>query len=490
MSFNSIHFMCFFPVVVLIYFLIPQKVKYIWLLISSYYFYMSWNPRYAILIAVSTIVTYLSGILIDKAEKYGAKKIWVALSFVINLAILFYFKYFDFFIDNLNRVITKFGVTAVTKPFDVLLPVGISFYTFQALSYTMDVYRGELKPEKNILKYALFVSFFPQLVAGPIERSKNLIHQISEEHKFDSNRVRHGLLLMLWGFFMKLILADRLSVIVDEIFNNYERYGGYHVILAVVFFGFQIYCDFGSYSNIAIGAAQVMGFDLMKNFEQPYLAVNVADFWRRWHISLTSWFRDYMYIPLGGNRRGKIRKYINIFIVFAVSGLWHGAAWSYIIWGSLNGIFQITGDLLRPLTKKIDQFLNHDKNTLSKRIRQSVITFCLVDFAWLFFRAPSLGVALHMIKSIKGSLNPWIFFDGRLYELGLDAKDFRVMIVGMLVLFAADLINEKGISIRTYIEEQEIWFRWLFYIGAILFVLIYGVYGPMYSTSDFIYFQF
>ena len=490
MSFNSIHFLCFFPIVVLIYFLIPQKIKYIWLLVASYYFYMSWNPEYAILIAISTLITYLSGIFIEKTQKVSQKRLWVALSFISNLAILFYFKYFDFFLENLNRVVSKFGVHTISKPFDVLLPVGISFYTFQALSYTMDVYRKEIKAEKNILKYALFVSFFPQLVAGPIERSKNLISQISQPHYFEIERVKNGLALMLWGFFMKLVLADRLAVIVDSIFDNYQSYGGFYIVLAIMFFGFQIYCDFGSYSNIAIGAAQVMGFNLMKNFEQPYLATSVTDFWRRWHVSLTSWFRDYMYIPLGGNRKGKLRKYINILLVFAVSGLWHGASWNFVFWGMLNGFYQVIGDLCKPIKAKINTLLRVDKTSFSCRVRETVITFILVDFAWTFFRAPSLGVALHMIKSAFAEFNPWIFFDGRIYKLGVDEKDFRVLILGLIVLLIADILNEKKIEFRTFLSKQEIWFRWLFYIVAILVILLLGVYGPAYQTSDFIYFQF
>lgn len=490
MSFNSIHFLCFFPIVVLIYFLIPQKIKYIWLLVASYYFYMSWNPRYAILIALSTFITYLSGILIEKAQGIGMKKLWVALSFISNLSILFYFKYFDFFLENLNRVVSRFGVQTINNPFDVLLPVGISFYTFQALSYSMDVYRSEIKAEKNILKYALFVSFFPQLVAGPIERSKNLISQISQPHYFDIKRVQRGLALMLWGFFMKIVLADRLAVIVDTVFDNYQVYGGFYIIIAIVFFGFQIYCDFGSYSNIAIGAAEVMGFSLMKNFEQPYLATSATDFWRRWHISLTSWFRDYLYIPLGGNRKGKLRKYINILIVFSVSGLWHGASWSFVFWGMLNGIYQICEDLCKPVANKLNNFFKVDPRSFSCRVRQVIVSFVLVDFAWTFFRAPSIGVALHMLKSIPTALNPWIFFDGHLYDLGVDEKDFRVLIIGLIILLIADVLNEKKIDVRAFLSEQEIWFRWIFYIIAILMVLIWGVYGPAYQTSDFIYFQF
>ena len=320
MLFNSIQFLIFFPIVTFAYFLIPHKLRYIWLLFASYYFYMCWNPKYALLMAISTLITWASGILLDQSNRLTKdkktrdmkKKLWVALSFISNLSILFFFKYFDFLINNINMFLTQIHLELIQTGFDVILPVGISFYTFQALSYTMDVYRGEIYAEKNILKYALFVSFFPQLVAGPIERSKNLLIQFNEEHHFDYERVKNGLLLMLWGFFMKLVIADRVALLVNQVYNNWQQYAGLELVIATVFFAVQIYCDFGSYSNIAIGAAQVMGFTLMENFKQPYFATSVADFWRRWHISLTSWFRDYLYIPLGGNKKGKVRKYINL----------------------------------------------------------------------------------------------------------------------------------------------------------------------------------
>ena len=342
MLFNSIDFLIFFPIVTIAYFLIPHKFRYLWLLAASYYFYMCWNPKYALLMATSTVITWASGILIDRVnnkknkteqEKTKEKKLWVALSFISNLAILFFFKYFDFALANVNAVLTQFNFELIQPAFDVVLPVGISFYTFQALSYTVDIYRKEIYAEKNILKYALFVSFFPQLVAGPIERSKNLLIQFNKENHFDYDRVKNGLLLMLWGFFMKLVIADRVAMVVDQVYNNYAQYAGFEIAIATVFFAIQIYCDFGSYSNIAIGAAQVMGFTLMENFRQPYFSKSVAEFWRRWHISLSSWFRDYLYIPLGGNRKGKVRKYINLMIVFLTSGLWHGASWHFVVWG-------------------------------------------------------------------------------------------------------------------------------------------------------------
>lgn len=305
MLFNSIDFLLFFPIVVAIYFIIPKKIRYIWLLITSYYFYMGWNPKYACLIAFSTVITYMSSILIEKSQNAGKvflKKACLVGSLISNLGILFVFKYANFFLHNINVVMTRIGFHTIDRNIDLLLPVGISFYTFQALGYTFDVYGGKIKAEKNIFKYALYVSFFPQLVAGPIERSTNLLPQIQNVDKirvWNYERVRNGLLLMAWGFFQKLFIADRVSLLVNNVINNYSKYGFVELSLASVLFAVQIYCDFGGYTNIARGAAKVMGFELMNNFAQPYLATNIKDFWRRWHISLTSWFTDYIYIPLG-----------------------------------------------------------------------------------------------------------------------------------------------------------------------------------------------
>ena len=327
MLFNSIEFLLFFPAVVLLYYAIPGKLRVFWILLTSYLFYMNWNPAYALLLLFSTAVTFLFGLLIGKRrtkEKAAAEagrpirqlsKVWVGVSFAVNLAILFFYKYFDFTVDNLNVIRGWMGLAPVTPGFDVLLPVGISFYIFQALSYVVDVYRGDVRMETNFIKYAAFVSFFPQLVAGPIERSTNLLTQFDTPHKLEYDNVRDGLLRMVWGFFLKIVIADRAAILVNQVFNYCNYYEGPTVLIAAVLFAFQVYGDFAGYSNIAIGAAQVMGFKLMKNFERPYLAVPVSDFWRRWHISLSTWFRDYLYIPLGGNRKGTVRKYINQMIV-------------------------------------------------------------------------------------------------------------------------------------------------------------------------------
>ena len=336
MLFNSTEFIIFFPITLILYWIFPKRYRYICLFIASYTFYMFWNPKYALLMGTSTVITFLSGVLIEKL-KY--KRTVVAFSFIINLAILVFFKYFDFLLQNINIVLSVFNIKLIEKPFDIILPVGISFYTFQALSYTIDVYRGEIKSEKNIIKYALFVSFFPQLVAGPIERSKNLLIQIDNLDKvkrFDYDRITEGLILMLFGYFQKMVIADRAAILVDTVFNSYYEYNSMALILAAVFFAIQIYCDFGSYSLIAIGTAKVMGINLMENFNTPYFARGIKEFWGRWHISLSTWFRDYLYIPLGGNRCSKIRRSFNILVTFLVSGLWHGANFTFIAWGAIH----------------------------------------------------------------------------------------------------------------------------------------------------------
>lgn len=486
MLFNSFHFLIFFPIVTLIYFLIPYRIRWMWLLITSYYFYMCWNPKYAILIATSTLITYLSGILISNSK--DKKKLWVALSFISNLGILFFFKYFDFAIENINIILNKLHITLITPSFDVLLPVGISFYTFQALSYTVDVYRGDVKPEKNLGKYALFVSFFPQLVAGPIETSKHLLDQFNHNYDFDYERVKGGFLLMLWGFFQKLVIADRIAIVVNTVYNNYTSYSGFTLIVATVLFAFQIYCDFSSYSDIAIGCARVMGFELMQNFNRPYFSKSIAEFWRRWHISLGGWFRDYLYIPLGGSRHGKLKKYRNIMIVFLTSGLWHGAGWGFIIWGFLHGFYQVAGDLLKPTREYFIEKFNINRNGFFHKLSQITIVFILVDFAWIFFRANTFRDAIGIIKNMF-VFNPWVLFDGSLYNLGLDQKDFIVGILAIFILIIVSLLR-RNTRLINLIGKQSIIVRWTFYFTFLYSILIFGIYGPGYAAQQFIYFQF
>lgn len=494
MLFNSFDFLVFFPIVVLLYFIIPKKVRYIWLLVSSYYFYMCWNAKYALLMATSTLITWISGLLLSKFKDIRAKRATVALSFISNLGILFFFKYFDFVLDNINRILMHVNVELLSNPFDIILPVGISFYTFQALSYTVDVYRGDVEAEKNPLRYALFVSFFPQLVAGPIERSKNLLTQLKNVDKikvWNYDRIVSGLILMIWGLFQKMVIADRLSILVDHIFYKSSIYGTVELVLGAIAFAFQIYCDFGGYSTIAIGAARVMGFELMENFNTPYFATSIKDFWRRWHISLSSWFRDYLYIPLGGSRCSRIRKYFNLMVTFLVSGLWHGAAWSYIVWGGLHGLYQILGDMFKPVREKIVKIFHVDTKAFSYKLGQILITFSLTTFAWIFFRAGSLKQALRYIERMFTSWNPWVIFDESLLQLGLENIDLNILIIALVILFLADIIRyRQKITLADFLMKQNLWFRWVVLLGMILAILVFGQYGVEFDSTQFIYFDF
>ncbi|MCI8597699.1 MAG: MBOAT family protein [Lachnospiraceae bacterium] len=495
MLFNSIDFLFFFPVVVSIYFFIPRKMRYIWLLISSYYFYMSWNPKYALLMGLSTIITFVSGLLIEACnqstdpQRELHKKICVAGSLISNLLILGVFKYANFILDNLSGVLSALGLGTIERRLDFLLPVGISFYTFQALSYTLDVYQGKIKAEKNIIRYGLFVSFFPQLVAGPIERSKNLLGQIQKIETinvWNYERICNGALLMFWGLFQKLVIADRAAILVKQVYGNPYSYGFFEISIATVLFAFQIYCDFGGYSCIARGAAQVMGFQLMQNFRQPYLATTVKDFWRRWHISLTSWFTDYLYIPLGGNRKGFLRKYWNILVVFAVSGLWHGARWNFVAWGLLHAFYQISGDIYGRIKKRFMPPTSPQRDlSLSARIRKVLFTFLLVDFAWIFFVVNGFRDAIVILRQMVSVWKTTPFFN-----LGLDMGNWIVLIVAILILFITDLLHERKLSIFLAVGRQEIWFRWILYLGLIWSIIMLGIYGIDYDSSQFIYFQF
>lgn len=514
MLFNSLDYLIFFPIVILLYFAIPVKyreVRNFWLLLASYYFYMSWNAAYGLLLFGATFVTYVAGICIEKCilkEKLIGAKWVLGISFFINLSLLFFYKYINFFISNINKVL---GLTPENEigMLDILLPVGISFYIFQALGYTMDIYRQKTKATKNLFRYMLFVSFFPQLVAGPIERSTNLLAQFDEDHRFEVDRIREGLLTMLWGLFMKIMIADNLSVYVNGVYDNYPAYTGIEIILATAMFAFQIYCDFAGYTYLAIGSAKVLGFTLMENFNAPYMATSVKDFWRRWHISLTGWFTDYLYIPLGGNRKGPLRKYVNTFIVFFISGLWHGAAWSYVAWGIINGIYLIIQDATISLRKKVKEILNINEDAFSYRFGCGLLTFVLVDFSWLFFRATGISHALDILKQVVFSLQPEKLFGLAVNRMGYTMQQFTALFIAMLLLFAFDsfknklyLMKKEGQTFHIkgsaktpenvfqFVLSQGLWFRWLVYIGLLFMILVYGAYGADYAQTEFIYFQF
>ncbi len=492
MLFNSLGFALFFPIVCIGYFALPGKhnIKNIWLLTASYFFYMNWNAKYALLLLFSTFVTYICARFIDHYEKKPIRKGILITGIVLNLLLLIYFKYYNFLLSSLNGLIKTFGGTGIDFYLDIILPVGISFFIFQSLGYMIDVYCGRTKIERNFFIYALFVSFFPQLVAGPIERSNRLISQFYEKHRIDLERIKDGLLLMLYGYFLKLVLADRIAIFVDAVYSDMDTYDGIYVVIASILFAFQIYCDFAGYSTIAIGAAKVMGFSLMDNFNGPYLASSVAEFWRRWHISLSTWFKDYVYIPLGGSRCSVWRKDLNVMIVFLLSGLWHGADWTYVIWGGLNGLFQIIGRALDPFRNKIRNFFGYDTSQIGIRVLRMIATFFLIDFTWIFFRAESIKSAFAGIKSIFTVKNWWVLFDGSLYGLGLNEKNYHLMWAGIAILMLVDMVNYKGMSVRKIISKQILPVRWFVYIASMIAILVFGIWGPGYDATTFIYFAF
>ena len=491
MLFNSYQFMIFFPTVLLIFFVIPKKLRQIWLLIVSLFFYACWNPKYLFLLLTSIVVTFACALFMDKLRK--KKKLILVAGLFINLLILLFFKYYGFAIDSINSLIPDGRIQLVDR-FDVILPVGISFYMFQSVGYMIDVYRGDDKVENNFVKYALFVSFFPQLVAGPIERSKNILSQIddiTDKKLLDFDRVKSGFIYMIWGFFLKIVIADRIAVIVDEVFNRYYSYGTFVLILGAVCFALQIYCDFASYSTIAIGSAQIMGFTLMENFETPYFAMSIKEFWRRWHISLSMWFRDYLYIPLGGSRCSKIKKYRNIIITFLVSGLWHGANWTYVLWGGLHGLYQVVGEILKPVRNNIHSILGTNTDNFSYKLSCVLKTFILTDFAWIFFRADNIRVAFEFIGRMLTHFDPWVLTDGSIYKLGLDYTQMHILWVSLLTLLVVELIRyKKNIIISDAICSQGVIFQIICVYVLIMSIVVFGKYGPSEEMKAFIYFQF
>jgi alginate O-acetyltransferase complex protein AlgI len=481
MLFNSVEFLIFFPLVVILYFLVPLRLRIPLLVGASYYFYMSWRPEYIILIIASTLIDFYVGRKIGNESKGQTRKLYLFFSLATNLGILFFFKYFTFFNDSIRSLLYFVNINYTPTEFNLLLPVGISFYTFQTLSYTINVYRGVQKPEHNLIKFALYVSFFPQLVAGPIERSDRLLPQFDNKHSIDYYRITDGLKLMAWGFFKKLVIADRLAAIVNNVYGDPMSFSGIPLLLATYFFAFQIYCDFSGYSDIAIGAARIMGYDLMENFRQPYFAKSIADFWRRWHISLSTWFRDYVYIPLGGNRLGDGRMFFNLLVVFVVSGLWHGASWTFVAWGAIHGILMV-GSIIgaKLLNQVFPNRLTERKSTIVNGIK-IFGTFHLVLLSWIFFRADTISDAFYIIRNIFTGLE----FKGG-YGLNFGGS-YEIMIttIALLVLLLVDFLREKGLPVN-FLGSKPVVIRWALYYVLLLSILMFGEFG----TTEFIYFQF
>jgi D-alanyl-lipoteichoic acid acyltransferase DltB (MBOAT superfamily) len=489
MLFNSIAFLVFFPVVTTLYFLLNHKYRWFLLLVASCIFYMYLIPVYIFVLFLTILIDYFAGMLIEKTQEKKKKKLYLIVSIISTCTVLFVFKYFNFFNANLRFLSEVIGWNYSVSALHLILPVGLSFHTFQSLSYVIEVYYGRQKAEHNFGIYALYVMFYPQLVAGPIERPGNLLHQFYEEHYFEYIRVTEGLKQMIWGLFKKVVIADRLAILVNNVYEAPQKYDGIQLIAATIFFAFQIYCDFSGYSDIALGAAKVMGFKLMKNFNLPYYSRSISEFWKRWHISLSTWFKDYVYIPLGGNRVSTTRLYFNLFITFLISGFWHGANWTFIIWGSLNGMYLIAELITASKRHSLSNALGLEKIPHIKSMIKVLFTFCLICFAWIFFRANSVSDALYIITHIfsgvfqNGNIRSIVY---KLGGLGLMKSEMIIAVLSIILLEAIQLIRTR-IDVQAKLHSMPAFTRWALYCGIVYVILIFGAYN---NTSKFIYFQF
>ena len=466
MLFNSLTYLLFFPIICILYWSIIPKYRNVILLIASYYFYMSWEPTYAVLIMITSLSTWGCALLTDKNEEH--KKVIIISCIIINLFILFTFKYYNFAINTITSTFSLAGYRLYIPHSDFLLPVGISFYTFQCIGYIIDVYRKDIKPERSLITYALFVSFFPQLVAGPIERAKNLLPQFHIRHTFDGDFFIDGLKMMIWGFFMKLCIAGNVAPYVDAVYNNVANHNGTSFLLATFFFTFQIFCDFGGYSLIAIGTAKCLGFKLMQNFNRPYLSLSVKEFWRRWHISLSSWFSDYVYIPLGGSRCSQAKHYRNLLITMLTSGLWHGANWTFVCWGGLHGLYLICNSYYSKLTKK---------KAFVPKVFRIISTFCFISMAWIFFRANSIAEAITIISKILTDHGPLFKGDG------IPSLILPIFMIGILLL--KEIKDEYHVNL-SFMHNSRSWIS----ISSSTVVIMIILLCAEFNSGQFIYFQF
>ncbi|HEX8507540.1 MAG TPA: MBOAT family O-acyltransferase [Hymenobacter sp.] len=490
MLFNSLHFLVFFPVVVGLYFGLPPRWRGPLLLLASYYFYMSWRAAYALLLLATTVIDYYSGYRMSQLPTKRERRPYLYLSLVSNLGTLFVFKYFNFFRDAVGQLAGALHLPHGAGPVvELLLPVGVSFYTFQSVGYIVDVYQGRLEGERNFGRFALFVAFFPQLVAGPIERGGHMLPQFQRLHAFDYQRVVSGLRLLAWGLFKKVVVADRLALLVNPVFNNPRQHPeGPILLLATLAFTFQIYGDFSGYTDMARGAARVLGFDFNLNFRQPYLSASVPEFWRRWHISLSSWFRDYVYIPLGGSRVAPARAYGNLLAVFLISGLWHGANWTFLVWGGLHGVYLVLSTWAKPVRERLAQLTGLAARPGLRHGVGVAVTFGLVAYAWIFFRANTLSDAMYISQHL---LSGWEGLSSRqLGTLMLDfSQHYRPELAMAFLAVLAMLVVEyfgRNRSLQAWVVAQPFGVRWASYAGLVLLILYLGVF----NSTSFIYFQF
>lgn len=484
MLFNSLHFLLFFIIVTSFYFAIPYNKRWLLLLVSSCYFYMAFVPIYILILGFTIVIDYFAGIYIENA-KGKQRKLFLIFSLIANIGVLGVFKYYNFINHNFSFLMHGFGLSNPIPYLSILLPIGLSFHTFQAMSYTIEIYLGRHKAERHFGIYSLYVMFYPQLVAGPIERPQNLLHQFREKYDFDYDRVTNGLRLMAWGLFKKVVIADRLAIVVDTVYHNPQQYNSLSLIIATVFFTFQIFCDFSGYSDMAIGAARIMGFKLMTNFDKPYQSKSINEFWKRWHISLSTWFKDYLYITLGGNRVTIPRWYLNLFIVFLVSGLWHGANWTFVIWGALHGFYLVFALITKDFRERFNKLFHLDKVP----ILSVLSTFILVAFAWIFFRANSVHTAFYIAKNIFAGMpkiiSKFLNHQSVFENIGLERKE---LVLSVLLIFFLESVHylQSKVNLSVIFMQKPIYVRWAVYYGFIIAILFLGVF----ENRQFIYFQF
>ena len=498
MSLTSIPYLLLVFFAVIVYYLVSQRMQPWVLLAVSLFFYSTFDLRYFIFLGFSILTSYFITIQMQREEKKGKKRLWLIAGLLLNLGLLFFIKQYAACASLFSRAMGKLGIPVQLPLFDMIAPVGISFYTLTVAAYCVDAYHGKITAQRNLAKYALYVSFFPCILQGPILRYAPLEDSLFSEKgkkKFDYTQFTFGLQLMLWGFFKKLVIADRVACLVNHIFSNYSEYSGFVLLVGAICYSLQIYTDFSGCVDIVRGTAQTLQIELPHNFRQPYFATSIADFWRRWHMTLSSWLRDYVYIPLGGNRKGTWRKYLNIVIVFFISGLWHGAGLNFMFWGLLHGVYQVLGQMLKTPREWIAKRLGMGSNlpveqyAMRHRCRkafQMLITFSLVSFAWIFFRMAGLRGGIEYVRNMFPLDNPWIFSDQTLFQLGLNSSDFIALCVFTLVLVAVDILQRKY-CIREKIAQMPMIVRRPIYLTGVVVVVVYGIYGQGYVASDFIY---
>lgn len=493
MLFNSFNFLTFFVLVTTAYFLLPHRWRWVLLLAASCYFYMAFVPLFILILFFTITVDYIAGIAIEESEG-KRRKLFLTLSILANIGVLFVFKYFNFFNQNIAELANFLNWNYSLESLSLILPIGLSFHVFQSLAYTIEVYRGNQKAERHLGIFALYVMFYPQLVAGPIERPQNLLHQFKENHYFDFSRIGRGLELMLYGYFKKLVIADNLAIYVNAAYSNPAEYSGLSIAIATVFFAFQIYCDFSGYSDIALGAAEVMGIRMMTNFRRPYFSRTIAEFWRSWHISLSTWFKDYVYVSLGGNHGSHLRVARNLMITFVLSGLWHGANWTYVVWGALNGMYLIIGKL----TYSFRERLFATQSLVLTNVRKfgaTLFTFILICIAWVFFRAETISDALLMIKkmftdwqNISTRMTSPDFISQEIF-LNFAPYDFYWCVAGITILLIAEFCALKEYDVQLFTNERPFlkWtIKWLILSTEILLIIVL----TKSTAQQFIYFQF